>query len=196
MTFSPFFSPNGFIKNNCIHYLSHPDRNIAIGGVKGQGMQFSSVGATKAVRVLQGRNPTQEFLEIELKSKQKKLIDNKQMLKPVIYFLLKHYQFQITLISHNLQKMSTRRPFAELNEYSLPDLERRIITAVLYNELDIAAFLNGLDPLVDNEEVDHNSGDDEDTMDSNELNADATVSGNLELEQNEGEQQYQEEEDG
>ncbi|PIC13698.1 hypothetical protein B9Z55_027563 [Caenorhabditis nigoni] len=162
MTFSPFFSPNGFIKNNCIHYLSHPDRNIAIGGVKGQGMQFSSVGATKAVRVLQGRNPTQE----------------------------------ITLISHNLQKMSTRRPFAELNEYSLPDLERRIITAVLYNELDIAAFLNGLDPLVDNEEVDHNSGDDEDTMDSNELNADATVSGNLELEQNEGEQQYQEEEDG
>ncbi|PIC13699.1 hypothetical protein B9Z55_027564 [Caenorhabditis nigoni] len=51
-------NPNGFTKNNCIHYLSHPDRNIAIGGVSGQGMQSSSVGATKAVRVLQERIPT------------------------------------------------------------------------------------------------------------------------------------------
>ncbi|UMM36018.1 hypothetical protein L5515_008367 [Caenorhabditis briggsae] len=62
-------NPNVFTKNNCIHYLSHPDRNIAIGEVRGQGMQASSVGATKAVRVLQGKNPTPTaYLITELKT--------------------------------------------------------------------------------------------------------------------------------
>ncbi|CAO4384528.1 unnamed protein product [Caenorhabditis nigoni] len=116
-------------------------------------MQTSSVGATKAVRVLQGRNPT-----------------------PTAYLI------KISVLS-STKTTSSRRPFSELNEYSLPDLERRITIAVVHNELDLAAFLNELDPLLDNEEVDHNNSDDEDTMDSNELNADATVLDYLEVEQ-------------
>ncbi|CAP36245.2 Protein CBR-SAGO-1 [Caenorhabditis briggsae] len=69
-------NPNVFTKNNCIHYLSHPDRNIAIGEVRGQGMQASSVGATKAVRVLQGKNPTPTaYLITECKYTSGNLID-------------------------------------------------------------------------------------------------------------------------
>ncbi|PIC29369.1 hypothetical protein B9Z55_020967 [Caenorhabditis nigoni] len=85
--------------------------------------------------------------------------------------------------------MSNRRPFSELNEYSIPDLERRIIVAALHNELDLADFLNELEPLV--EEVDLNDGGDA----LLEVMSDSNDSDSLELEQDEGEQQQEEQED-
>ncbi|ULT91724.1 hypothetical protein L3Y34_009403 [Caenorhabditis briggsae] len=89
--------------------------------------------------------------------------------------------------------MSNRRPFSELNEYSLPDLERRIIIAVLHNELDLAEFLNAVDPL--RGEVDHNRDDVDNTMNSNSSDTDSIASDSLELELDEGEQQQREEND-
>ncbi|CAR98803.1 Protein CBG27266 [Caenorhabditis briggsae] len=89
--------------------------------------------------------------------------------------------------------MSNRRPFSELNEYSLPDLERRIIIAVLHNELDLAEFLNAVDPL--RREVDHNRDDVDNTMNSNSSDTDSIASDSLELELDEGEQQQREEND-
>ncbi|CAO4381206.1 unnamed protein product [Caenorhabditis nigoni] len=96
--------------------------------------------------------------------------------------------------SHLLQ-MSSRRPFAELNEYSIPDLERRIIVAALHNELDLAEFLNELEPLADDGEVEHNRGDVDDNMDFIDSDSNSTASNDMELERDEGEQQLEVEED-